>query len=67
MILFTQKEDTTKVQANKNMFYFEIINKNNVDALGITVSMCRWYDFETIFTSNNVTNVQGAIGKGFGY
>ena len=57
----------TKVQVNNNIFYFELSRKTNFDILGITVSMWKYHDFETIFTYNYVTNVQYFIGKGFGY
>ena len=51
---------------NKNTFYFDLISKPNVDILIITVSMCKWYDFETNSTSNDVMNIQNFIGKVFG-
>ena len=39
MLLVQKKEDITKVQVNKNIFYFQPSNKPNVDIIGITVSM----------------------------
>ena len=51
---------------SKNIFYFEIISKPNIVILGITVSMWEKHYFETIFTSNDIMNIQGVIGKVFG-
>ena len=42
------------------------MNKTNVDIIVITVSMCKRYDFETIYTSNDVMNIHYAVGKIFG-
>ena len=56
----------TKVQVNRNIFYFELISKPNVDMIGITVSIWKQQNLETIFTSNYVMNIQYAIRKGFG-
>ena len=67
MMLIENKSDLTKVQVIKNIFYFELSIKPNVDILGIKVSMLKHYDFETIFTSNDVMKILDAIGKGFGY
>ena len=39
-MLSIQKRNMTKVLVNKNIFYFELSSKTNVDILGITVSMC---------------------------
>ena len=47
----------TKVKVNKNSFY-----TFNVNILGITVSMWKQHDFETIFSSNDVMNIQDGIG-----
>ena len=51
----------------KNIFYLEPNSKSNVDIHGITVFMWENHDFETIFTSNDVINIQYVIGKVFGY
>ena len=56
-----------KVKVNRNIFYFELSSKSNVDVLFITVSMCNQHYFETIFTTDDVINVKDAIGRGFGY
>ena len=56
----------TKVQVNKNMFYFELSSKSNVDISGITLSVWGKYVFGTIFNSNGVMNIQDGIDKGFG-
>ena len=56
----------TKVNVNQNMFYFELSSKPNVDIYGITVSIYKKREFETIFTSNYVMNIQYEIGEGFG-
>ena len=56
----------TKSRVKKNIFYFEIIIKPNVDIVGITVSVLKNNEFETIFTSNDITNIQDRNGKGFG-
>ena len=55
-----------KVNVNQNMFYFELSSKPNVDIYGITVSIYKKREFETIFTSNYVMNIQYEIGEGFG-
>ena len=57
----------TKVQVNKNIFNFELISKPNIDIPGITVYMWKQHDSETIFTFNDVMNIQYSIGKVFGY
>ena len=56
-----------KKYKQKNLFCFELSSKPNVDIDGITVSMWGKHEFETIFTSNDVMNIQGGIGKRFGY
>ena len=66
MLFIQKKEDMTKVQVKKYIFYFELSSKYNVDILGITVSMCKRRDFVTIFTYNYVIKIQDAIGKLFG-
>ena len=65
MFSIQNKEDMKKLQV-KNIFYFELSIKPNVDILGITVSMWKQYDFDTIFISNDVLNIQDGIGKVFG-
>ena len=50
---------------NRNISYFELGNKPNVDVVGIAVSMWEKYEFETIFSSNDVMNIQYGIFKGF--
>ena len=52
---------------NNNIFYYEISRKPIFYIIGITVSMWKQHNFETIFTSDDVLNIQYAIGKGFGY
>ena len=59
------KEDITKVQVKIYIFYFGLSSKTNVDILGITVSKLKQHYFETIFTSNDVINIQDTIGKLF--
>ena len=61
-----KKEDMEKVQVNKNIFYYELSIKPNVDMLGITVYMRKQHKFETILHSNDVMNVKESIGEGFG-
>ena len=62
-LLFIQKgRIITEIQVKQILSTF----KTNVDIIGITVSIWKIYDFETIFTSNDVTNIQDAIGKYFG-
>ena len=67
MLSFQNKENMTKVQVNKNIFYFELSSKPNVGILRITVSMWRKHELVAIFTSNDVMNIQDAIGKVFWY
>ena len=56
----------TKIKVNNNIFYFELSIQPNVDIKGITVSMWKWHNFETIFTYIDVMNIQDSIGKFFG-
>ena len=51
----------TKVQVNKNIFYFELGGKSNFDIVGIPVSMWGKHAFETIFTSKDVIDIQDVI------
>ena len=57
----------TKVKVDKNIFYSEITFKPNVCIICIKLYMCKWHEFETIFTSNDVMNIQDGIRNGFGY
>ena len=57
----------TNVKVNKNIFYFELSSKPNVDILGISFYMWKQHDFETMFTSNDVMKIQNYIGKEFEY
>ena len=57
----------TKLQVNKHIFYFELSSKPHVDTIVIKVSIWRRNYFETIFTSDDLVNIQYAIGKVFGY
>ena len=50
----------------KNIHYYELSGKPNVEIIGITVSMWKQNIFDTILTSNDLLNVQGAIRKVFG-
>ena len=45
MLSIQMKEDMTKLQVNKNIFYFELSSTQNVDILGITLSMWKQHDF----------------------
>ena len=57
----------TKLQVNKHIFYFELSSKPHVDTIVIKVSIWRRNYFETIFTSDDLVNIQYAIGKVFWY
>ena len=57
----------TKVQVKNDIFYYELSRKSNVYIIGITLSMWKQHNFETIFTSNDVLNIQDEIEKGFWY
>ena len=57
----------TKVQVKNNIFYYEVSSKSNYYIIVITLYMWGKHNFETIFTFNDVINIQYAIGKGFGY
>ena len=48
------------------IFFFELSSKPYVGMMGLTVSMCKLHEFETIFTSNDVVNNQYSIGIIFG-
>ena len=64
-MLNQKKEDMTKLQVNKNIFYFELSSKPNVYIHGITVSMWEGHTFETIFTYNDIVHNQDFIGNVF--
>ena len=66
MVFIQKEENMTKVQLNKNIFYFELSSKPNVDIIGITLSMWKLHNYGTIFTSSDVMNIQYAIGNIFG-
>ena len=55
-----------KVQVNNKIFFCKVINKPNIDILGITISMWKQQIFETIYTNYYVLNIQDTTGKGFG-
>ena len=61
-----KEENTTNVQVKKWMFYCKLSIKNNIDIIGIIVSIWKRHKFETIFTYNDVLNIQDTIGKRFG-
>ena len=65
-MLFIQKGKMTKVKVKNNVFYYELSSKPNVDIIVITVYLWKQHNLETIFTSNNVMNIQYAIVKGYG-
>ena len=67
MQLIKKKEKMTKLQVNKHIFYFELSSKPHVDTIVIKVSIWRRNYFETIFTYDDLVNIQYAIGKVFGY
>ena len=46
MLSIQMKEDMTKLQVNKNIFYFELSIKPNVVIDGITVSMWKNMSFK---------------------
>ena len=48
---------------NKNIFYFDLSFKPNVDIIGITVSKWKQHDFETILISNDVVIIQDVTRK----
>ena len=66
MLSIWKKKNMIKVQVDKNIFYFELRNIPNVDLLVITLYMWKCHNFETIFAFNGASNIQDAIGKGFG-
>ena len=66
MVLIQKEENMTKLQVNKNIFFVELSSKPNVDIIVITLYMCKIYDFETIFISNDVMNIQDGVRKGSG-
>ena len=66
-MVYSKERGYEKSTSEQKYFYFKLSSKNNVDILGITVSMWKQHDFETIFNSNNIMNIQYTIGKGFGY
>ena len=49
-----------------DIYYYEVISKPNVEIIVITVSMWKRQNFETIFTSDDVLNIQDVIRNGFG-
>ena len=67
MLSIQKEEILTKLQVNNNNLYHEMSSKDNVENIGIKLSMCKEHKFEAIFTSDNVMNIQYAIVKGFNY
>ena len=61
MVLIQKEDNIKKVQVNKNIFYYELNNKPNVDVISITVYICKQHNFESIFTSNCALNIQDTI------
>ena len=55
-----------KSEVKNNTYHYEVSSKTIVDIIGITVFMWENHKFETIFTSDDVLNIQYAIGKLFG-
>ena len=55
----------TKLQVKNKNYYYEVNSKPNVDIIGITVFMWKQPNFETIFASEYVQNMQCSNGKGF--
>ena len=48
------------------MIYFELTSKTISDIIGITLFIWKQHNFEIIFTSNYVLNIQYEFGKSFG-
>ena len=57
----------TELQVNNIFFCYELSSKHNVYIIGSTLYIWKQHIFETIFTFNDVLNIQYAIGKGLGY
>ena len=67
-IMLIQTEDNmTKVPLNNNIYYNKVSSKPNIDIIGIIVTLWENYNFETIFTSDDILNIQYAAGKIFGF
>ena len=56
-----------KVQVNNNIYHYEVIIKPNVYIVGITVYIWKQHSFETIFSYDDVINIQYSVGNGFSY
>ena len=56
-MLIQNEENMTKAQVNNNIYYYEVISKPNVHIIGITVSMWKQHNFETIFTSDGASSI----------
>ena len=63
MLSIQQKNDKL-ISEQKN--YFDLSSEPNVDIVDITVSIWNKHEFEEIFTSNDVINIQNGIGNVFG-
>ena len=61
MLLIQNEENITKVHVNYNIYYYEVSSQPNVDLICIAVSMRKQQNFETIFNSDDVLNIQDAI------
>ena len=67
MVAIQKEENIKKLQVSNKIYYYGVSSKPNVGIIGISVSMRKQHNFEIIFTSEDVLNIQYAIGKGFGY
>ena len=64
-LLFKINNIYEKLQTYKNIFYLEPNSKPNIDIFGITVSMWKQHNFETLFNSNDIMNIQYKIENRF--
>ena len=55
-----------KVQVNNNIYLCGASSKPDFDIISITVYMWGKHNFETIFISDDVLNIQDSIRKVFG-
>ena len=66
ILLIQNEENMTKVNVNNDIYYYEFMSQPNFELIGITVSMWKQHNFENIFNSDDVLNIQDSIGKFLG-
>ena len=66
MLSIQKKGYIKKCRTKIYTFYFELSSKTNVDIICIAVSMQKRHDFETVFTSDDVMNINITLENDLG-